>query len=69
MDAAHGPIVDSIGIHLTPADVAKIVLRAVQRQGKVHWEVDTWRPTLMRSISKLLPATLRRTMVMRVSGY
>jgi NAD(P)-dependent dehydrogenase (short-subunit alcohol dehydrogenase family) len=69
MDAAHGPIVDSVGIHLTPADVAKTVWRAVQRQGKVHWEVDTWRPILMRSIGKLLPATLRRTMIKRVSGY
>lgn len=69
MDAAHGPIVDAIGIHLTPADVAKTVWRAVQRQRKVHWAVDTWRPILMRSISKLLPTTLRRAIMKRVSGY
>jgi NAD(P)-dependent dehydrogenase (short-subunit alcohol dehydrogenase family) len=69
MDAAHGKIVESIGIFLQARDVSAVILKAVQNRTNVHWEVDTWWPRLLRTIGKLLPNTLRRTAMRHLSGY
>lgn len=69
MDTEHGRIVESIGIYLQAHDVAAVILKAVKSRTGVHWEVDTWRPRLLRSVSKLLPRTLRRVAMRHVSGY
>lgn len=69
MDVAHGKIVESIGIFLQAGDVSAVILKAVKSRRNVHWEVDTWRPRLLRSVSKLLPKVLRRAAMRHVSGY
>lgn len=69
MQAAHGKIVDSIGIRLTPSDVTAVIWKAIQNRKRVHWEVDTWRPHLLRSVNKLLPKTLRRAAMKYICGY
>lgn len=69
MDAAHGRIVESIGIFLQARDVSAVILKAVKSRSNVHWEVDTWRPRLLRSVSKMLPKSLRRAAIRHVSGY
>jgi NAD(P)-dependent dehydrogenase (short-subunit alcohol dehydrogenase family) len=69
MDAAHGKIVDSVGIHLTATDVTEVIWKAVQNRKLIHWEVDTWRPRLMRSANKLLPQRMRRAAMKYLSGY
>ena len=69
MDAAHGNIVDSVGIHLKASDVTATVWSAVQNRRGVHWEVDTWRPRLMRAVTKLLPRRTRRAIIKNLSGY
>lgn len=69
MDAAHGNIVDSVGIHLKASDVTATVWNAVQNRSGVHWEVDTWRPRLMRAVTKLLPRRTRRAIIKNLSGY
>jgi len=69
MDAAHGNIVDSVGIHLKASDVTAIVWKAVQNRRVVHWEVDTWRPRLMRAVTKFLPRRTRRAIIKNLSGY
>ena len=68
--AAHGAIVDSVGIHLPPADVAAKIWDAAQlRSGKVHWIVDTFRPTLLRTVAKVVPAGVKRKIMKQVAGY
>ncbi|WLG76586.1 SDR family oxidoreductase [Pseudomonas sp. FP1911] len=69
MQEAHGKIVDSIGIRLTAEDVSQTLWRAVQNRRRVHWEVDTWRPRLLRAMNKLLPTTVRRAAMKHLSGY
>jgi short-subunit dehydrogenase len=69
MDAAHGRIVDSVGVHLTAKDVTDVIWKAVQNRNLIHWEVDTWRPRLMRSVNKLLPQGLRRSAMKYLAGY
>lgn len=69
MAAAHGRIVESIGIFLQASDVSAAILKAVETRSNVHWEVDTWRPRLLRAVSRLLPATLRRAAMRHVAGY
>ncbi|MCP1463277.1 SDR family oxidoreductase [Pseudomonas sp. S3E17] len=69
MQCAHGKIVDSIGIRLTAEDVSRTLWRALQNRRRVHWEVDTWRPRLLRSLNKRLPAPLRRAAMKYLSGY
>lgn len=69
MDAAHGKIVESIGVFLQARDVSTVIVRAVKSRRRVHWEVDTWRPRLLRSVSKLLPINLRRVAIRHLSGY
>jgi len=69
MDAAHGKIVESIGVFLQARDVSAVILKAVENRSNVHWEVDTWRPRLLRSVSKLLPKVWRRAAMRHVSGY
>ncbi len=69
MENCHGSIVDSVGIRLTAADVARVVWHAATRRGRVHWVVDTLRPTVMRSFLKLLPGRAQRALMKRVSGY
>jgi len=69
MEAAHGKIVESIGVFLQAHDVSAVILKAVKTRSNVHWEVDTWRPRLLRAVSKLLPKTMRRAAIQHLSGY
>ncbi len=69
MDACHGDIVDSIGIKLTAADVARVVWQAVSRRGQVHWTVDTLQPTVLRTLLGVMPARAKRALMKRFSGY
>lgn len=69
MDAAHGKIVESVGIHLKASDVTAAIWKAVQNRGAIHWEVDTWRPRLMRAVTKFLPQRTRRAAIKHFSGY
>jgi short-subunit dehydrogenase len=69
MDAAHGAIVESVGIHLRASDVTAVIWEAMQRRTKVHWVVDTWRPRLLRAVNRLLPQSLRRAAMKHLAGY
>lgn len=69
MEATHGKIVDSIGVHLRPRDVSEVIFKAVKARRKVHWEVDTWRPRLLRLVLKRVPNAVRRAAMRHVSGY
>lgn len=69
MQDLDGKIVKSIGIRLNANDVSATIWKAVQNRKRIHWEVDTWRPRLLRALNKLLPKTLRRSAMKHLSGY
>ncbi|MNQ42096.1 3-beta-hydroxysteroid dehydrogenase [compost metagenome] len=69
MQDLDGKIVQSIGIKLNANDVSTTIWKAVQNRKCIHWEVDTWRPRLLRTINKLLPKTVRRAAMKHLSGY
>lgn len=69
MQNLNGKIVESIGIRLNASDVSAAIWKAVQNRKRVHWEVDTWRPRLLRTLNKLLPKNLRRAAIKYLSGY
>ena len=49
---------DSMGVNLTPQDVAKVVFSAaVSRSGKIHWPVG-WRTKILAVLMKLSPTAL-----------
>lgn len=69
MQNLDGKIVQSIGIKLNADDVSATIWKAVQNRKRIHWEVDTWRPRLLRSLNKLLPNNIRRAAMKHLSGY
>lgn len=69
MEAAHGDIVDSIGINLTAGDVAATILRAADDRSRVHWVVDTPKLKLVRAVMNSSPAPLHRAAIKRFGGY
>lgn len=69
MQNLDGKIVKSIGIRLNANDVSATIWKAVQNRKLVHWEVDTWRPRLLRAVNKLLPKNVRRAAMKHLSGY
>lgn len=69
MQELDGKIVKSIGIKLNADDVSATIWKAVQNRKRIHWEVDTWRPRLLRAINKLLPKNVRRAAMKHLSGY
>lgn len=69
MDAAHGQIVDAIGINLTPADVAATIVRATRDRSRVHWKVDTPKNHLLIGILNRTPPRLHRAMIKRFAGF
>ena len=69
MQNLDGKIVQSIGIKLNANDVSATIWKAIQNRKRIHWEVDTWRPRLLRSLNKLLPNNIRRAAMKHLSGY
>ncbi|WP_223507988.1 SDR family oxidoreductase [Pseudomonas sp. BF-B-25] len=69
MQGLDGKIVKSIGIKLNVDDVSATIWKAVQNRKRIHWEVDTWCPRLLRAINKLLPKNVRRAAMKHLSGY
>lgn len=69
MDAAHGDIVDSIGINLTADDVATAILEAVADRTRVHWIVDTTKLKCVRAVTKIVPASLQRRLIKKFAGF
>lgn len=69
MQNLDGKIVKSIGIRLNANDVSATIWKAVQNRKLVHWEVDTWRPRLLRAVNRLLPKNVRRAAMKYLSGY
>jgi len=60
--------VDRMGVHLEPADVAKVVWRAATGRKRVHWPVY-WQFKFMYAIGGFLPGFVQRWVMRRVSGY
>ena len=69
MEAAHGDIVDSIGINLTAADVAATIVRAVHDRPRVHWRVDTPRNQVLLGVLNRTPPRLHRAIIKRFAGF
>lgn len=69
MENCHGNIVDSVGINLTPADVARVVWQAATQHGKVHWTVDTLVSGIKLAVMRNAPARVRRAMMKNACGY
>lgn len=58
---------ERLGVRLTPEDVAQIVWRAA-RGRRLMWHVGGGY-RLLRVLAKVLPGTLKRAMMRRISGY
>lgn len=69
MAAAHGAIVDSIGVNLTAEDVATTIVRALDDRARVHWVVDTTKLKLLRLVVNNSPARLHRMFVKQFAGF
>ena len=69
MDAAHGNIVDSIGVNLTADDVADTIAKAADDRSKVHWVVDTAKLKVVRVLMNNSPAPLRRAAIKKFAGF
>ena len=69
MAAAHGAIVDSIGVNLTAEDVVATIVRALDDRTRVHWVVDTARLKIVRAVVNHTPARLHRSFIKRFAGY
>lgn len=69
MDAAHGHIVDSIGINLTADDVATTIVEAAEDRARVHWIVDTVKLKFVRAITNNVPASLQRRLIKKFAGF
>lgn len=69
MEAAHGAIVDNIGINLTAADVANTIVRAAEDRRRVHWKVDTRKNHLMIGVLNHTPPGVHRTLIKRFAGF
>jgi NADP-dependent 3-hydroxy acid dehydrogenase YdfG len=69
MDAAHGDIVDSIGINLTADDVARTILKAADDRSRIHWVIDTPKLRLVRAVTNNTPARIHRALIKQFAGY
>ena len=69
MDAAHGHIVDSIGVNLTACDVADTIVKAAANRTRVHWVVDTPKLMLVRAFVNRTPARIHRALIKSFAGY
>lgn len=69
MDAAHGDIVDSIGINLTADEVARTSLKAADDRSRIHWVIDTTKLKLVRAVTNNAPARIQRALIKRFAGY
>ena len=59
---------DSMGVRLTPQDVANTVWRAAWRPGRTHWVVGL-QAKLMALAIRLTPGAITRRVVAKLSGY
>ncbi|PPE75212.1 short-chain dehydrogenase [Solimonas fluminis] len=59
---------DSMGVRLTPQDVAETVWRAAKRPGRTHWIVGL-QARLMALAIRLSPAAITRRVVAKLSGF
>ncbi len=69
MEGVTGKLVDSVGIHLTPADVVRAIWRAAHDRRRIHWIVDKPKTAALRLVGKLLPALWRRRIYKDLCGY
>lgn len=69
MEAAHGAIVDSVGINLTAGDVAQTIVEAAAERTKVHWVVDLPKNKLMRTVLHHSPVAVQRAAVKQFAGF
>ena len=69
MQAAHGAIVDAIGINLTVGDVAQTVVKATADRTKVHWVVDLPKNKLLRTVLHHAPGAVERAAVKHYAGF
>jgi NAD(P)-dependent dehydrogenase (short-subunit alcohol dehydrogenase family)/pimeloyl-ACP methyl ester carboxylesterase len=69
MDAAHGNIVDSIGVNLTADHVADTIAKAADDRSKVHWVVDTGKLKVVRVLMNNSPAPLHRAAIKKFAGF
>jgi short-subunit dehydrogenase len=69
MAGVTGKLVDSVGIHLTAADVVRVIWRSLGDRRRIHWVVDRPKTTLLRLVGKLLPAAARRRIYKELAGY
>jgi NAD(P)-dependent dehydrogenase (short-subunit alcohol dehydrogenase family) len=67
--AAHGAIVDAIGINLTAGDVAQTVVAAAADRQKVHWVVDLPKYKLLRTVLHHAPGAVERAAVKHYAGF
>lgn len=59
---------DSMGVRLTPQDVAETVWRAARRPGRTHWVVGL-QARLMALAIRLTPGAITRRVVAKLAGY
>jgi hypothetical protein len=69
MDAAHGDIVDSIGINLTADEVARTILKSADDRLRIHWLIDTPKLRLVRAVTSNAPARIHRAVIKQFAGY
>lgn len=69
MAEVSGKLVDSLGVHLSADDVVSVIWRAAADRSKVHWVVDRPKTTCLRSIARVLPPAVRRSIYKRITGY
>ncbi len=69
MQAAHGAIVDAVGINLTAGDVAQTVVTAAADRTKVHWVVDLPKNKLLRTVLHHAPGAVERAAVKHYAGF
>jgi NAD(P)-dependent dehydrogenase (short-subunit alcohol dehydrogenase family) len=69
MDAAHGDIVDFIGINLTAEDVAKTIVEAAEDRVRVHWKVDTTKLKLVRAVMNNTAPRIHRALIKHFAGF
>jgi NAD(P)-dependent dehydrogenase (short-subunit alcohol dehydrogenase family) len=67
--AAHGAIVDAIGINLTAGDVAQTAVKAAADRTKVHWVVDLPKNKLLRTVLHHAPGAVERAAVKHYAGF
>ena len=67
--AAHGAIVDAVGINLTVGDVAQTVVKATADRTKVHWVVDLPKNKLLRTVLHHAPGAVERAAVKHYAGF